>query len=149
MRLDPTACALRVLLKRPGGITLLEMTVAAGILAVLISTSVQMIRVVSAQQRAAERRAVAMQTVQALAEQLGNLPWDELTPQSTEQITIPAVLAAYLPGAKLAVTLNGETEDIAAKRVAIELTWKAPNGQPAGPVRLTTWSFPDQPPPPE
>ncbi len=128
----------------PRGLTLLEMTVTAAILALLLSTSMTMLRVVSGQQRAAERRAVATQTVQALAERLVNRPWDELTPEAVENAAIPAAVAPHLPGAKLLVAVDEETEGVAAKRVTIELAWNGPSGQPARPVRIIAWAFQDE-----
>jgi type II secretory pathway pseudopilin PulG len=149
MRVEATAYRTNTLRREPRGITLLEITVAAGILALLVSTSIQMLRVVSTQQRAADRHAVAVQTINALAEQLGNLPWNELTPEAAKQVAIPAAVAPHLPGAKLVASVYDEQDGTAAKRVAIELTWNMPSGQPAGPVRIISWSFPDELPPPE
>jgi hypothetical protein len=122
--------------------SLLEITLAAGLLGVLMTVSVQMLRVMGDRQRAAERRAAALQTVQALAETLGNVPWDELSASAVDQITIPEVTRRHLPGAKLSVTVNDESEPVVAKLVMLELRWNNPRGQTSAPVRLTTWVFP-------
>jgi hypothetical protein len=123
--------------------SLLEITLAAGLLGILMTVSVQMLRVMGDRQRAAERRAAALQTVQALAETLGNMPWDELSDSAANEIAIPESMSKYLPGAKLSVTVNDESEPIVAKRVMLELHWNNPRGQSPAPVRLTTWVFPD------
>jgi hypothetical protein len=123
--------------------SLLEITLAAGLLGVLMTVSVQMLRVMGDRQRAAERRATALQAAQALAEQLENRPWDQLTANAADEISIPEVVARHLPGAKLSVTVTEESEPVVAKRVQLELQWNGPRGQPVAPIRLTTWSFPD------
>src|SRR6476659_10959715 len=86
--------------------TLLEVTIAAGMLAVLLTTSVQMLRALSIHQRASERRAVALEAVQAVADQVANIPWDQLTAESAKKVTIPKQLAGYLPSAKLTISLD-------------------------------------------
>jgi hypothetical protein len=125
------------------GMSLLEVTLAAGLLGILMTVSVQMLRVMGDRQRAAERRIAALQTVQSLAEQIGNLRWDELTADAATVMEIPVAVARRLPGAQLRVTVREESEPIVAKRVMLELKWNGPRGQPVAPVRLTTWAFPE------
>jgi hypothetical protein len=123
--------------------SLLEITLAAGLLGILMTVSVQMMRVMGDRHRAAERRAAALQTVESLAEMLGNMPWDELSTDAAEKIAIPESMSRHLPGAKLSVTVNDESEPVVAKRLMLELRWNNPRGQTPAPVRLTTWVFPD------
>lgn len=129
---------------RRRGFTLLELSVAAAMLCALVLIAVQMFRAVTTQQQAAERRALALETVQAVAEQIGNMRWDELTLGSVESISAPASATAHLPGAKLAIGLEEENEPVAAKRITIELTWNNSPGRSARPVRLTSWVFDDE-----
>jgi hypothetical protein len=123
--------------------SLLEITIAAALLAALMTVSVQMIRALGSQQRSVERRALAIRTVQALVEQISNTPWEELTTASVERIEIPSMVSGHLPNPVLTIAVNEERDLVAAKRVTIELQWSGPSGQPAGPARLTTWVFPD------
>jgi hypothetical protein len=123
--------------------SLLEITIAAALLAALMTVSVQMIRALGGQQRSVERRALAIRTVQALVEQISNTPWEELSNESVEQLEIPSMVTGHLPNATLTIALDEEREPVAAKRVTVELQWNGPGGQPAGPARLTTWVFPD------
>jgi hypothetical protein len=123
--------------------SLLEITLAAGLLGVLMSVSVQMLRVMGDRQRAADRRAAALQTVQALAEQLENMPWDQLTASAADEIESPDAISRYLPGAKLSIKIDEEGEPVVAKRLKLELQWNGPTGQAVAPVQLTVWSFPD------
>jgi len=122
---------------------MLELTVAAAMMAVLLATSVQMLRVISGQQRAAERRALALRAVQAVAEQLENAPWDQLTSESAKQASIPHQVETYFPGAKLTATVVEEPIPLTSKRIMIEFTWTGPDGRAVAPARLTAWAYPD------
>jgi hypothetical protein len=123
--------------------SLVEITAAVAILAVLLSAAVQMLRVVSTQQRAAECRAVALQAVQAITEKLGNTPFEKLTPDTVAETIIPEEITSQLPAARLAVTINEQLEPVPVKRIRIELTWNNPGGTIVAPVRLTSWVFPE------
>jgi type II secretory pathway pseudopilin PulG len=131
------------------GITLVEIVAAVSVLAVLLATSVQMLSALSQRGRAAERRTLANETAQAMVEQLASMRWDDLTPQAAERLAVPDQVQPFLPGAKLEAVVVDEQEPVAAKRIFVKLTWTSPGGQPAGPVQLTAWSFPDEPPPAE
>jgi hypothetical protein len=124
--------------------TLLEVVIAAGMLAMLLTTSVQMLRALSLYQRGSERRAIALQAVQAVSDQIANTPWDQLTTESAKKATIPKQLDSYLPAAKLSISLEDETTPTASRRIHVDLTWNGPDGQSLAPVRLTTWAFPER-----
>lgn len=134
----------RRLTGRPG-LTLVELTIAIAVFSVLLATSMKMIFVASGQLRANERRNVALQAVQAISEQIENMPWEQVTTEAASQVAIPELAAPYLLGAKLTVTVNEET-DPPAKRVLVEITWNGRGGQRSQPVRLTSWVFPENTP---
>jgi hypothetical protein len=122
---------------------LFEISIAAATLAALMTMSVQMIRAMGGQQQAVERRALAMQTVQALAEQIGNMPWEELSAESASRVELPAGIATQLRNARASATVHDEPEPVAAKRVTIELQWDGLGSAAVAPIRLTTWVFRD------
>jgi hypothetical protein len=126
--------------------TLLEVVIAAGMLAMLLTTSVQMLRSLSIYQRGSDRRAVALQAVQAVSDQIANTPWNQLTAESAKKVMIPKQLENYLPGAKLSVSLEDEATHTASRRIHVDLTWNGLDGQSSAPVRLTTWIFPERSP---
>lgn len=128
---------------RRAAVTLLEVAVAAAILATLITVSVKMLRTLGDQQLGVARRVIALDAVQAIAEQLGNTPWDELTTEAAGRIDVPAPLQPYLPGANVDISIQAEEEPVRTKRVTARITWNGPGGQPAHPVQLTTWVFAD------
>jgi hypothetical protein len=123
---------------------LIEVVIAAGMLAILLATSVQMLRALSLHQRASDRREIALEAVQAVTDQIANIPWDQLTADSAKKVTIPKPLDGYLPGAKLSVSLDNVATPTASRRIHVDLTWNGPDGQPVAPVRLTNWVFPER-----
>jgi prepilin-type N-terminal cleavage/methylation domain-containing protein len=136
---------LSVYAARRRAFTLFEVIIAAAILAALLTASVQMLRAVSIHQRATEHRAAALQAVQAISDEIANIPWDQLTAESAKKVVVPKPLEGYLPGGKLSVSLDEETAPTSSKRLYVDLTWNGPDGQPVAPVRLTSWVFPDRP----
>jgi hypothetical protein len=127
------------------GSTLLEVIMASAMLAVLLATMLQMLRATNNHQRSNERRVIALQAVQAVADQVANIPWEQLTAESAKQVTIPRPLQSYLPGSTLAITVDEEPAPAAAKRIHVELAWNSADGKPGAPVRLTSWAFPKSP----
>jgi prepilin-type N-terminal cleavage/methylation domain-containing protein len=128
---------------RRHGFTLLELTAATAMLALLLTTSAQMLRVLSAHGRATSQRAIALQAAQAISEEVSNLPWDQLTTEAADQAKVPAQLDPRLPGSKLTLTVVEETTPAISKRITLELVWNGTNGQAVAPVRLTSWAFRD------
>jgi hypothetical protein len=120
-------------------LTVVEVSLAFALLAIVLATSVRMASVVADHSRAGERRDVALQAAQAVSEQVGNIPWDQLTLDAVNQVPIPAPLAERLPNAKLAIKLADETDPV-AKRVQVEISWNSPTGKSSS-VRLTSWVF--------
>jgi len=125
------------------GSTLLEVVMAAGMLAMLLAVTVQMLRATTNGQRAAERRVIALQAVRAVADEVANTPWDQLTAESAKQVKIPEPLQAHLPGSALTVAVDEEPAPVTAKRIHVELAWKTAEGKPGAPVRLTSWALPE------
>jgi hypothetical protein len=126
------------------GITLFELTIAVAAFAVLLATSTQMVMLLSRQARADEQRHVAIQSIQAVLEQVENIPWEQLTAATARQVPLPEVAASRLQGAKLNLAVTDEPS-LSAKRVVAELDWNSPDGERTRPIRLVAWVFPDTP----
>jgi prepilin-type N-terminal cleavage/methylation domain-containing protein len=124
-------------------LTLIELIAAASILAVLLASAVQVIRVLDKHRQSTERRALALQTTQALLEELSNLPFEQLTPEAAAKLAIPAAVKPYLGNATVAARVDDDLEPIAAKRVSVAIVWSTAAG-PAPPTKLTTWVYPEQ-----
>src|SRR5688572_16398667 len=74
---------------RRTGMSLLELTVAAALLAVVVASSMKMIQLMSVERRGSEQRAVALQAVQAISERAANMKWDQLTSEAANKIPVP------------------------------------------------------------
>jgi prepilin-type N-terminal cleavage/methylation domain-containing protein len=122
-----------------GAMTLIELIAAASILAVLLGSAVQVIRVLDKHRQSTERRAIALQTTQALLEELSNTPWEQLTPAAAAKLQIPEAVTDYLPTARIVATVDDETDPVAAKRVAVAIEWTAAGNLNA--TQLTTWVY--------
>jgi prepilin-type N-terminal cleavage/methylation domain-containing protein len=129
-------------MNRRRGFTLIEVAAAAAMLAALLLVAAQMLHALSNYQQTIRQRAVALQAVQAVSEQAGNIPWDQLTAESARQLKIPSQLEKYLRGSRLNVVVEDESTATPSKRILVELTWSSSNGRDAAPVRLTSWAFP-------
>src|SRR5690242_6981587 len=127
----------RVRARRLCAFTLLEVIIAAALLAMLLIASVQMLRALSASQRASERRMVALEAVQAVSDQIANNPWDELSTKTAEKVSIPEPLNDFLHGVMLSASVD-EATNPNSKRIRVEVTWNGPDGAVA-PVQMTTW----------
>jgi hypothetical protein len=110
-------------------------------LTVLLTSTAHMLRAINSEYRAADRRSLALQAVQNLAEQIGSTPWDEITPDAMAKLSIPPALEPYLPGASVTASISELQEPVPARRVLLALAWTAPNGQAAAPARLTVWKY--------
>jgi type II secretory pathway pseudopilin PulG len=128
--------------------TLIELTIAIAVLAVFTATCAQMMAALSKQVRANERRLLALQTAQAVSEQLQNQPWERLSSDAVKETPLPESVAARLPGAILKVAVVDEADPV-AKRITVEITWNGSGAERSAPVRLTSWAFPENAPAPQ
>jgi hypothetical protein len=136
----PSKHPLRASRLRRRALTIFEVTLAFALLAIVLAASVQMARVVSDHRRANEHKDVALQAAQAISEQVGNIPWDELTDDTASQIAIPGQLASELTNAKCKISLTDESNPT-AKRVLVQISWNS-NGQ-VPTAQLTSWIYPE------
>jgi hypothetical protein len=119
---------------RRRGYGLLEMAIAALMLAVAMALVVQAASWLAAERRGAERRQRAVQEAANLMERLTSLPWDELTPGRAAAQTLSPATREILRDGSLTVDVSDEPGDPPARRVAIRIGWGS-----AAPVRLVAW----------
>jgi Tfp pilus assembly protein PilV len=126
--------------------TLVEVTITVFLLAVAMTTIVQVLGWVASERRAVERRQWAIEEAGNLMERVTALPFNEITSESMRAFSLSASIREKLPGPEL--TLNvGETNAAGrAKQVAIAIRWRNRGGTWEAPVRLTTWSHPGRNP---
>lgn len=123
------------------GTSLLEVSIAAVLLAAILSTSIKMTFALVGQRRAAERRTVAIETAANVMERVAILPWNEVTSESLSQIKLPDELFLTIPSAKLTVDVT-EDESPAAKHIVVAVSWTNRAGQIVAPVRVSAWLHP-------
>lgn len=128
------------------GSLLVELVIAAGMLAVILSLTVRVLGQVGQQRRAAERRQRALVEASNAMERITARPYDEVTAQGAAAVKLSPDTAAALPGAELNVDVRDESiSGVSSRRVAVRLRWKNPAGEWEAPVRLVTWIEPSPP----
>ncbi len=123
------------------GVVLLELIVACGLMAVLVTLSVQLLTAAATQRRAVDQRSLALAEAANVAEQISGLAWDELTAERLSKITLSPAAQQSLPQGKLLVTSTPDETAPAGQRITIEITWHAATGEPAAPVRVNLWAY--------
>jgi type II secretory pathway pseudopilin PulG len=121
---------------------MLELTVAIMLLAVVLASLGPLLSWIRQQRRTAEDRQLAVLELANAAERLSLTPYRELTAESLQSLELPAAAAEELPGAVLTGQIADEA-DPAAKRITLELAWRADGVRPIKPLRLVVWRFPD------
>ncbi|MHB1561779.1 MAG: hypothetical protein ACYC61_30385, partial [Isosphaeraceae bacterium] len=122
---------------------LIELIIAAGLLAVILSLTVKVLGQVGQQRRAAERRQRALVEASNAMERITARPYDEITPRSAAAVKLSPDAAAAVPGAELNVDVRDEpASGVSSRRVAVRLRWKDSAGQWEAPVHLVTWVEP-------
>src|SRR5262245_59281057 len=95
--------------KQSRAFTLLELSVAAALIAALLVTTLQMLHALDDFRKTSRHRTYAQQAVAVVSEQVANLPWNSLTTETAKKIQIPDTLRPYLSDGKLAVDIAEET----------------------------------------
>jgi type II secretory pathway pseudopilin PulG len=129
--------------KRPEAFTLLELSVAAALIAALLVTTIQMLHALDEFRNSSRRRIYAGQAVAVVSEQVANMSWGELTTEAAQKVTIPDKLRPYVADGKLVVEVAEETNPT-AKRITSTMSWEERKGRKTAPIRLTTWVFPNE-----
>jgi Tfp pilus assembly protein PilV len=119
--------------------TMVEVTLSVFLLAVAMTTTVQILGWVATQRRAIERRQWAIQEVANLMEHLTAEPWDRVTPDSARALTLSDEIRRKLPEPELKLDVEETEAGRGEKRLAIQLRWRNRSGTWEAPVRLTAW----------
>ncbi len=129
------------------GSLLVELVIAAGLLAVILSLTVKVLGQVGQQRRAAERRQRALVEASNAMERITARPYDEITSQNAGAVKLSPDATATLPGAELNVDVRDESvSGVSSRRVAVRLRWRGSAGEWEAPVRLVTWIEPSPSP---
>lgn len=126
---------------RRRGFTMLEITASTVLLATAMSLTVQLLYGVAAERRSAERRLCAVQEVANLMERVADRPWEEVTPENLQAVSLSPRAMQALPGAELAATVDDSAATRGEKRIGLRLRWRNRAGTWTAPVRLTAWIY--------
>jgi Tfp pilus assembly protein PilV len=118
---------------------MVEVTLSVLLLAVAMTTTVQVLGWTATQRRSVERRQWAIQEVANLMEHLTAEPWQRVTPDSVAALTLSKEVRGKLPEPELKVVVDESESGRGEKRLAIELRWRNRAGTWEAPVRLTAW----------
>lgn len=130
---------LRRLPRRSGSI-LIEVMVAAAVMAIMITTTVEALALVAARHLAADQRQWAIEEAENIVERLHRRPWDLLTADAKLDPEFEVRIAQSLPGGRGQVIVTHADGPPPAKRLDVEIAWQGSAGAPAK-VRLTAWVF--------
>ena len=123
------------------GSLLVEVAMAAALLMVAMALTVQVLGFVAHDRRASERRQRALVEVANLMERITAYPFEEVTPGLAKSLALSRSARQTLPDSELAVDVAGSEPGTgrSAKRIAIRLRWRGPDGEWVAPIRLTSW----------
>jgi len=121
--------------------TLFEIFVAVLVFGSVLTTFVPLMRGVHSQQRETDLHLLAVREVDNLLEEIGQLPWSDLTAMELNKRTLSASVKSHLRQSELRITVDDQkpANAKATKRVSVELTWQPHVGQPDKTVRLVAW----------
>jgi hypothetical protein len=122
------------------GVILLEVIVGCGLLAVLLAVCVQLLSVTAIERRESQRRAIALVEVANLVERVSAMPYDDVTPEKLNELSLSPDVEHLLPGGTAQLTVDDEPGDVPAKRVQVKIHWGTGRHAPA-PARLTYWVY--------
>ncbi len=133
------------------GFTLTETVVAGIILSTAIAVSMQMLVATSAQHQTMEQGRIALLEAGNVVERLSVLPWSKLDADELSAWNLGPQAARALPGGKLEIQVQPTSDEPAAKRLTVVVSYSPKEKQPARSVRLVTWRYADAiaTPPPE
>ena len=124
---------------RAAGMSLLEVSAGAALLAVLLGLLAQMFVQVRQHSRRAEDRAAMLRVVENLLEECTAAPWAAINDDALAALELPEEVNRHWPLARLTGRVAASTDGAAAKQVTLTLS---PDPSSRGrSVSLTTWVF--------
>ncbi|MFH1264389.1 MAG: hypothetical protein ABIK89_01590 [Planctomycetota bacterium] len=126
---------------RRRGSSLLEVTAAGILLAMMLTVSLQFFRATAAQRRGLQARRTAVEEVANVMERLSARPWEELTAENAGQVEPSPEVRQALSGSELKIDVLQTEGEPEGKRITVALRWPAGPEQPDRSVRLVAWRY--------
>ncbi len=123
------------------GFSLLELVVAAIVLAAILAVVLKFYAAMVAGELAARHRDAAAREAANVLERLWQWPFEQLTAEKARQLRLGEEAREGLPGGELAVEIREPDKDPGAKRIVVEVRWRERPDAPPTPVRLVAWRF--------
>jgi Tfp pilus assembly protein PilV len=125
---------------RRHGSTLIEVSIAAGLVAVAMIAVAQLIAVAARQDRSIEQRQLAAQEAANSLELVLARPWNEVNSEWLQSLTLSPESQRILPDGKLVCELQTLAEEPAVKKVVATVSWNA-TAHERKQLKLCTWRF--------
>lgn len=126
---------------RRGGM-LFELITASIVLAAALAAMLHVAAFTTRFRSDTARRQLALQAASNCLERISGQSWESISTEAAH-VALPPELLQELPGGEMKVTIEPQTEPVAAQKIVVEVTWQNPPGNPEPPVRLTTWRYRD------
>ena len=126
---------------RTHAFTIIEVTAAAAILAVLLAAFVPVTLLVQNHRRESVVHRRALQAADNLLEHVLALPWGEIHSDVAGQTVRAEKVLAGVPGAGWKIIVADESSNFPAKRVTVQVSYGA--GVRSDTVQLTAWVYQD------
>lgn len=105
------------------GLSLMEVTVSAVLVSVVLAAATQFVGALASGQRVAQRRAYALSTLDNVVEQVASQPWDQIAVDQPFEVELPTEVSQYLPGAQVRLLAADQSEPLVARRVTATIAW--------------------------
>jgi hypothetical protein len=119
--------------------TTCEVALAILLLAVAMTTTVEVLGWIAAERRTVERRQWAIQEVGNLMERLTSEPWEKVNADSARVMVLSEEVRRKLPEPELTIDVDEHDAGRGEKRLALSLRWRNRSGGWESPVRLSAW----------
>ena len=123
------------------GFTLLEVCVAAAVVAAAAVICVQFLTTTLQHGRVLRDQQYARQEAANVMERLAAWPWEELTGERAAEVQISAWAREALPGAVMKVDVLPSAAEPEAQRIVVEISWPDRPHRAGRPVRLVSWRY--------
>lgn len=119
---------------------LLELAISVVLVGALLTMALRLLHWTARQQRADDRRTIALIECGNVLDELTSLPWDTLTGDGWHAPELSAQAQAILPDGQLHVTLDPLT-DPEGRRITVSIDWLGDNQSREGPIQLSAWVY--------
>lgn len=129
------------LTRRRNGMALAEVAAATILLAALGAFVAETVAWSAAEQRATQRREIALSEAANAMERTSIAGWAALEPKPSTEMALSPLAKRMLPGGRIIREVTDADGEPAARRIVIEVSWLNQAGERERPVRLTTWVY--------